>query len=147
MTAVAKGTGYTPTSLVSAVAIPNVSLASVKPPANNCITGLKAGEDIAAGDACYIKGADGRIWRSTGAAANAAAVVDGFAAENCKAGEALTLYYGVHLNYSAGLLTPGASYYLSGSAAGGLDTATSTGGTTVIARSIDTSRIWVQKSY
>lgn len=147
MAAVTKATGYTPTDFISNVAVPGVSLATRQPPANCVITGLLAGETIAAGDACYIKTSDGRIWRSTGAAANAAAVVDGFAAENCTAGEALSLYYNVHFNYSAGALSPGTPYYLSGTTAGGLDTATSTGGTTVIARAIDASRVYAQKSY
>ena len=147
MTAVSKATGYTPTSYVSSTAVPGVSLATRQPGAEHAITGLLAGETIAAGDACYIKGSDGRIYKSIGTAANAAAQVDGFAAENVTAGEALTLYYGVHFNYSAGGLTPGASYYLSGATAGALDTSSSTGGTAVIARSVDASRVFVRKSY
>lgn len=147
MSDVTKSTGYTPVSYVSGTAIPGVSLASLEVPSNNKITGLVAGETIAAGDACYIKAADGFIYRSTGAAANAAAVVDGFALENVTAGEACTLFYGVHLKYSDAGLTPGTPYYLSGATAGAIATTTSTGGTTVIAHAIDTSRVYVQKSY
>ena len=44
------------------------------------------------------------------------------------------------MNYGSGL-TPGAMYYLSGTTAGGLDTATSTGGTAPIAFALDTTRI------
>jgi len=146
MAAVAKSVGFTPTSYVSAVAIPGVSLATKQPGAEHAITGLFAGEVIAAGDACYIKSSDGFIYRSTGAAANAAAVVDGFAAENCNTGEALTLYRGVNFNYGTGL-TPGTPYYLSGTVAGGLDTATSTGGTAVVGRSLDATRVYVRTSY
>src|ERR1035437_2794209 len=116
MTALAKATGYTPVSLTSTVAVPCVSLATRQPPASCQITGLLAGEVIAAGDACYVKGADGRIWRSIGTSANAAAEVDGFAAENCNTGEALTLFRWVILRYSAGLMTPGTYYYVGATA-------------------------------
>ena len=102
-------------------------------------SGLKAGEDIAAGDACYIK-SDGKVWKSTGAAANAAAKVNGFAAKAAKAGEAVTLLRNVDLNYGSGL-TPGIMVYLSGTTAGGLDTAASTGGTAPIGFVIDATRI------
>lgn len=146
MTAVSKATGYTPTNIVGTTAVPGVSLATRQPPASCQITGLLAGATIAAGDACYIKSSDGLVYQSTGAAANAAAVVDGFAAENVTTGEPITLYFSVHFNYGTGL-TPGTSYYLSGSTAGGIDTATSTGGTTVIARSVDATRVWIQKSF
>jgi hypothetical protein len=142
---IAKATGYTPTNYVSTTPVPNVSLATVQPGAEHTITGLVAGETIAAGDACYIKAADGRIWRSTGAAANAAAVVDGFAATNCTVGQGLTLYHGVNLNYGTAL-TPGTPYYLSATA-GALADAASTGGTVVIARAVDATRVYVRKSY
>lgn len=147
MAEISKATGYTPASYVSNTPIPGVSLATRQPGAEHSITGLLAGESIAAGDACYIKSSDGRIYRSTGAAANAAAVVDGWAAENCTAGEALTLYRHVHFNYSAGGLTPGTPYYLSGTVTGGIADAPSTGGTVVIARAIDASRLYVRPSY
>ena len=102
-------------------------------------SGLKAGEDIAAGDVCYIK-SDGKVWRSTGAAANAAAKANGIAVKVSKSGEPVTLMRGVDLDYGSGL-TPGAVYYLSGTTAGGLDTAPSTGGTAPIAFALDTTRI------
>jgi hypothetical protein len=145
MTALAKATGYTPTSYVSAVAVPNVSLATVQPGAEHTVNGLITGEAISAGDACYVK-SDGKIWRSNGTNADAAAVVDGFAAENAAVGASLTLYHGVVFNYSAALMTPGTPYYLA-AVAGGLDTATSTGGTVVIARAIDSSRLAVRRSW
>jgi hypothetical protein len=140
-----KATGYTPTSYVSAVAVPNVSLATVQPGAEHTVNGLLTGEAISAGDACYVKN-DGKIWRSTGAAANAAAVVDGFAAENAAVGTALTLYHGVVFNYSAAGMTAGTPYYLSTNA-GKLSDATTTGGTVVIARAIDSSRLAVRRSW
>jgi hypothetical protein len=107
-------------------------------------SGFVAGEDIAAGDACYIA-STGKVLRSTGAAANAAAKVRGFAAAAAKSGEAVTLMAGCDFHYGSGL-TPGTEYYLSGTTAGGLDTATSTGGTGAIAFAIDSSRIRVRQS-
>lgn len=147
MAEITKATGYTPTNFVGSTPVPGVSLATRQPGAEHSITNLKAGETIAAGDACYIKASDGLIYRSTGAAANAAAQVDGWAAENCVAGEALTLFKNVNLNYSAGALTPGTSYFVSGTVAGGIADAASTGGTAVVARSIDGSRLFVKTSY
>lgn len=120
------------------------SLASLLLPANDKHTGLYAGEAIAAMDACYIKN-DGKIWRSTGAAANAAAVVDGYAGLPAAVNEAVTLIFDCTVQYGAGL-TPGAGYFLSATA-GALADAASTGGTVVIARAVDATRIFLRKSY
>lgn len=120
------------------------SLASVLPPASNKLTGKLAGAAIAAGDACYIN-ADGKIYPATGAAANAAAQVDGFSAMAASSGEAVTLVWNVHVRYGAAL-TPGVKYYLSGTVAGGLADAASVGGTGWVAKAIDATRIYVQKS-
>jgi hypothetical protein len=119
------------------------SLASLLPPQNCQIAGLKAGEALAAGDACYIK-SDGLVWRSIGTAANAAAKCDGFAAEACAVGEAVTLFYDVTFRYGAGL-TPGARYYV-GAAAGALADAATTGGTAPVGFAIDATRIRVLQS-
>jgi len=119
------------------------SLATVLPPASNKLT-LIAGEAIAAGDCVYIK-SDGLFWLSTGAAATAPAVVDGFALSAAAAGEAVTAAWGVRLEYGSGL-TPGAPYYLSATA-GALADAASTGGTVVIARAVDATRIEVRRSW
>jgi hypothetical protein len=62
------------------------------------------------------------------------------------AGDAVTLVFGITINYGSGM-TPGTAYYLSGTTAGGLDTATSTGGTVVVARAVDATRLYVRKSY
>lgn len=116
------------------------SLSSVLPnPSANKISGLLAGEAIAVGDACYIK-SDGKVWRSTGAAANAAAKVDGWALVAAAANEAVTLVFDVNIRYGA-TLTPGARYFLSGTVAGGIADAASTGGTAPIAFAIDATRI------
>ena len=107
------------------------------------IVGLVAGDTIAAGDLVYIN-SSGVIVRASGAAANAAARVRGmvFLPGNATQVDALTIASGVVVNYGSGL-TPGTDLYLSGSVAGGLDTATSTGGTTPVAFVIDAQRIFV----
>ena len=119
------------------------SLSSVLPPQSQQIAGLLAGEAIAAGDACYIR-TDGKIWKSVGTAANAAAKVDGFAAEVCAVNEAVTLFHDVNFRYGAGL-TPGARYFVSATA-GALDDAATVGGTGSVGFAIDATRIRVQQS-
>lgn len=117
------------------------SLSSLLPDSSQKISGLVAGEDLAMGDAAYIKGADGKVWKSTGAAANAAAKVDGWVLVNASAGEACTLVHDMNIQYSNSLLTPGARYYLSGTVPGGIADAASTGGTAPVAFAVDTKRI------
>lgn len=107
-------------------------------------SGFYAGEAIAAGDPCYIK-SDGKIWLSNGTAANAAAVVDGFAAQAYAVGDAVTLLWGVHFNYGSGM-TPGTPFYV-GTTGGTLSDAATTGGTVPVARAIDATRLFVTKSY
>lgn len=121
------------------------SMSSVTPPQNDYIVGLLAGEAIAAGDACYIKASDGRIWRSTGAASNAAAKVRGFALLPSAAGEAVTLVKNVNFRYGAAL-TPGTDVFLSGSVTGGLADAASTGGTAAVGYVVDATRIYLKAS-
>jgi len=102
---------------------------------------LVAGEAIAAGDACYVK-SDGKVWRSTGAAANAAAKVDGFAAMAAGVNQPVTLitesnwYYG-----GVEALNPGARLFLSGANAGQLADAASTGGTAPVGYVIDATNV------
>ena len=117
------------------------SICSVLPPASQRINELLAGEAIAAGDLLYIK-SDGKLWKATGAAANAAALVIGMAAAAASSGEAVTPYWGVCFRYGSGL-TPGTRYYLSGATAGGLADAASTGGTVAVAIAVDDTRIFV----
>lgn len=126
---------------LSKVGTPSPSTQLIPP--GDKLTGLVAGEAIAAGDACYIK-SDGKIWKSNGTSANAAAQVDGFAAEAASVGEAVTLLWNVNLRYGSGM-TPGTKFYLSATA-GALDDAATTGGTAWIAKAIDATRIWVKKS-
>lgn len=107
------------------------SLATITPDHGSQTKGI-AGEDIAAGDACYIKTSDKKIWRSTGSAVAAAAKVRGFAAMSAKTGESVTIFRNVDFHYGASL-SAGADLYLSGTVAGGLADAASTGGTAPVA--------------
>jgi hypothetical protein len=118
------------------------SLASLDVPPTNKITGLKCGEDLGLWDACYIKASDGLVYRSIGTAVNAAAKVRGYAATACKvaAQDAVTLIFDVNVAYGSGL-SPGADVFLSGTTAGGLVDAASTGGTAPIGFVVDAQRI------
>jgi hypothetical protein len=121
------------------------SITTAAPPTNCSLSGLFTGEAIAAGDACYIKTSDGKIYKSDGTAANAAAVVDGFAPEAAASGDALTLYWNVRFAYGASL-SPGSFVYLA-TTAGALDTAATTGGTVPVGRVVDATRIDLFRSY
>jgi hypothetical protein len=119
------------------------SLCSVLPGQDKTISGLLAGEAIAAGDACYIK-SDGKVWLSDGTAATAPAKVDGFAAKAAAVGEAVTLVFDVNFRYGAGL-TPGARVYLM-TTPGALSDAATTGGTAPNGFVVDATRIRVWQS-
>lgn len=121
------------------------SLATVGPPASCKHTGLICGEDIAAGDLCYIK-SDGLVWRTNGTSANAAAQVDGMALQAAKVAQndPVTLVFDVDVNYGSGL-TPGAKFYASATA-GALADAASTGGTAHVAKAITDKIIRIMKS-
>jgi predicted RecA/RadA family phage recombinase len=125
--------------------IPSLSTPAASPP--DLISGLLAGEDIAAGDAVYLKN-DGKIWKATGAAANAAAKCIGFAVKAASAGEAVTvarvnsgIMIGYHPKVGGSDVAAGTPLYLSGTVAGGLADAASTGGTAPIAIAIGDGRI------
>ena len=120
------------------------SLSTPLPDASHRISGLFSGDTIAAGDACYINSA-GAVMRATGAAANAAAKVRGWAAQAAASGESITLVFETAMRYGAAL-TPGTTYFLSGATAGGIADAASTGGTGQIAFAIDATQIWVERS-
>jgi hypothetical protein len=117
------------------------SLATTLPGPEHSLSGQTAGEALAAFDACYIKASDGKIYKSTGAAANAAAKVRGYAAAAYASGDTnVTLYRGVRVRYGASL-TPGTDLYLSGTTAGALVDAASTGGTAPIGWVVDDTRV------
>lgn len=122
----------------------NPSLASLNlDPGAQKLSALIAGETLQAGDACYVK-SDGLVWRSIGTAANAAAKVRGYAPTIINVGEPVSLIYNVSINYGSGF-TPGADLFL-GAAAGGLDTAATTGGTAPIGFCIDATRVYLFQS-
>lgn len=106
-----------------------------------------AGEALAAGDACYIKPADGAVYRSLGAAAagSDSAQVHGFTPRSAKAGDAVSLYLNVNFRYGASL-TPGKRLYLSDQTPGALADAPTVGGTGTVGFTIDASRIRVRQS-
>lgn len=121
------------------------SISNQTPPqASQIGAGLIAGEDIEAGDACYIT-SDGTVKRSDGSAADEAAEVRGFAAMEATEGEAVTLFRNVTFRYGSGL-TPGINVYLSDTTPGGLDDAPTTGGVGPIGFVVDDTRIYLHGS-
>jgi hypothetical protein len=131
--------------------VTNPSISTPHPMKENMLTGLLAGEAIAQGDACYIA-SSGSVMRATGAAANAAAKVFGFASKAADNGEAITLARHLNMAYSplvAGTpVVAGTDLFLSGTVPGGLADAASTGGTVVIAVVIDVDgRIYLKTNY
>lgn len=99
----------------------------------------QAGEAIAAGDVCYVKAADGKVWRSIGTAVNEAARAWGIAARQANVGEPVTLYNNVEFHYGAALVI-GTPLFV-GAAAGALADAATTGGTTRVAHVVSATRI------
>ncbi len=84
------------------------SLCTTTPCDANRLPPLLVGEDIAAGDPCYIK-SDGKIWRSfDGGSLGTSAEVHGWAPVAAKVGgkQPLSLYRNVNMTYGSGL-TPG----------------------------------------
>lgn len=121
------------------------SLASLTPGQDKTLVGHVAGEAIAAWDACYIK-SDGKVWRSTGAAATAPAKVRGWAMSAAAVNEPVTLVSDVSVGEYASGLTPGADLFLSGTVPGGLADAASTGGTAPVAFARSATKIHVFQS-
>lgn len=123
----------------------NGTLTTKCPPSNCRVGGGYAATDIPASTPCYF-GTDGRINISSGAAANAAAAVDGWTLEDVKAGEFTTLYTDCNLGYGKGNdVAPGTSYYLG--TAGVLSDIATTGGTRVIARGVPDNNITGAKEH
>jgi hypothetical protein len=120
-----------------------VSLATVEPGYEHQINGVLAGETLVKGDLVYLKDADGRAWKATGAAANEAARARGMVLTSAVAGDGVTIMRGIVVNYGTAL-GEGVPLYLSGTVAGGLADAASTGGTVEIAYAVDTTRIYVK---
>jgi hypothetical protein len=96
---------------------------------------LFPGEDLAAGDACYISATGVRRSTGAGALGTPAAKVDGFVMMDYKVAgnQPVTLYHGVDMAYGAATLVPGTRLFVSGTVVGGLADAASTSGTGAIA--------------
>jgi hypothetical protein len=105
---------------------------------------LFAGEALDTADACTLR--DGRVYRATGAAADGNARIFGWTAAPASAGEAVTLYDHVTIEYGTGL-SMGTLFYLSGDTPGGLDTDPSPGGTTPCAVALDSTRVHVVSTW
>jgi hypothetical protein len=120
----ATGVQIPPSAVVSTIYPDVPDIATQTPPAAMQLTGLLAGEAIGAGDACRIN-SSGLIVRSVQSAVDLLAatnVIIGFAAATVRAGDCVTLYHDIDINYSPDVI-PGQRYYLSSAVPGGLDTA------------------------
>lgn len=110
-------------STITKVGSPTFSTVGVPP--NGRLTGLVAGETLAAADIVYIKGSDGKVYKAIAAAANEAALPVGFAGEAASAGQPVTVCRSGNVEYGSGM-TPGVKVFLSAGTAGAVDNATST---------------------
>ena len=110
------------------------------------ITGLVAGEALAAADACYIAAVDGRVYRCNAAALGVAARLAGFTPRAVAIGQPVTLFSaGARFDYGAGL-TPGAILYLAAAPNNGqLDTVATVGDPNGVARVLDATDIQVTR--
>ena len=120
------------------------SVSSVLTLAANRIAGVRAGEDIEAGDACYID-STGQVQRSRGAAPGPGADVRGVAATAASSGAPVTLVFDVTMRCAEHLPTD-ISLYLSAVVPGGLADAPSPGGSSAVAFTVDATRIHVLQS-
>lgn len=107
------------------------SLSTKLPPDTARLGPYVANADLGAGCPCYIM-STGKVALSTAAGANAAAEVHGWTVEAVKAGQPVSLYRGVSINYTTGQTT-GSYLYLSATVAGGLQTVAQTNQTKPIA--------------
>src|SRR5688572_21716303 len=107
------------------------------------ITSLVAGEAIDMLAPCVIDPADGLVYMSNGAAANARAGFDGFSPAAYPIGASMVTLIGIGLKfrYATGL-TPGATYYI-GATKGRLDTAATTGDAVGICKAISATELRV----
>jgi len=116
------------------------SLATVRPDNADRLQGdLLAGENLGACDATRIA-SDGKVYKSSGAAANSNAAIHGWVGRPAKTGQPTTIYRNVVFSYpSTPAIIPGKNYFLSGTVAGGIADAASTGGLVPCAVGVDAS--------
>lgn len=121
------------------------SLATTLPAPNCQVSGLVAGEALTAFCPCYVKASDGKVYKSNGTSANAAAKVRGYAAQAYASGDTdVTLYWNVRVRYGAGM-TPGTDLFLS-TTAGTFEDAATTGGTAPVGYVVDATRVELWRS-
>lgn len=109
------------------------------------VSGLVLGEDVQSPVTPLQIKADGKLWKASGAAADANAVIAGWSTRSGKTGGPMTIYgLGAVAKYSDSLLTPGQKLYLG--AAGALDTAATVGDAVGIAQAIDADNIRITRA-
>lgn len=106
------------------------SMSTGSPSNEHGLAGLRAGEDITAGDACTINASGLIMKRTAGTAYRGIAFID------TQVGDGVTLWSGVNFRYGAGL-TPGSEVFLDDAVAGGLNTT----GTVSVGYVVDATRI------
>lgn len=129
--------------------VTNPTLSTPWPAKENLITGLLAGEDLGWADVVFLQ-TDGKWYKASGAAATINARASGFTTNGAKLGDPVTVIRknsGVCIGYrpkiGAADAAPGTRFFLSGTVAGGLADAASTGGTEVLAYALGDGRILV----
>lgn len=133
---------------VSKTGTPTISTGA--PPPTSMLTGLLAGEAIAAGDAVYIKTSDGKLWIATGAAATEPAEAIGLACVPASADEPLTVaLFGSGLMFAygpniAGTATAAGTPLFLGTG-GLLADAATTGGVAAVAFVVGDGRICLRR--
>lgn len=131
---------------MAAITLSNVSIDAMTAMKAGQISGLKAGEALSAGHACYIKASDGLVYKSTGAADTEPARIHGFVARDAAIGAPVTLFgVGARFHYAASGLTPGAQLFLSGATAGELATAASVGDSLGVAFAVNATDVMVAR--
>jgi hypothetical protein len=90
------------------------SITTAAPPTNCSLSGLFTGEAIAAGDACYIKASDGKIYKSTGALTGTVPPLEPALAVALSGGTVDDGIYGVKITYvtAAGESLPSESSFI-----------------------------------
>lgn len=123
------------------------TLSTPAPTKESLITGLLAGEDLAGGDAVYLKTSDGKWWRANGTSANEAAEGVGLVCTPASADEPATIARfgsGVCFGYGpnvTGTATPAGNLLYLGTSAGALANAATTGGVYPVAMALGDGRI------
>jgi hypothetical protein len=101
-----------------------------------------AGVALSAGDICYLKQSDGKIYKSIASAQAEAASFHGMCPTDIPAGEPVSLFHDERFDYtSTVVLVPGKSYFVSDSVAGGLQDTPPYPGALPVCYAIDETRV------